>query len=285
MKNTFFIVSGSAIFAMSVAFWASPAGLVSGGVSGIGIVVKEITGVIPIALTSFLLNIPLFVIGFFQRGIRFLYKSLFAFLSLTLFLGVFESLPLPFDAGEELLVSTLVYGVLSGLGIGLVLRSGATTGGTDMLASIIKKKKPHLRISFLIVIIDVAIILSGVFIFGFAKGVYATLGLFVASKVMDAVVSGGKISKSAMVLSPEYEKISERIIKELGRGVTLIEGRGQYTGEKRRLLLSVMSVSELSRLYEIVYECDKEAFITVTDAREVLGEGFGSLSKQRNSLS
>ncbi|MBQ5747042.1 MAG: YitT family protein, partial [Clostridia bacterium] len=128
-----YLISGALLFSVSVAWVASPAGLVSGGVSGIGIVIKEITGVVPIALTSFVLNVPLFLISFFQRGFRFIAKSLFAFLLLTVLLAVFEAIPTPFSFGEDLLAAALVFGALSGVGLGFVLRAGATSGGTDML--------------------------------------------------------------------------------------------------------------------------------------------------------
>ena len=276
MKNYLYILLGSFIFALSVAWIASPLGLVSGGVSGIGIVIKEITGSIPIALTSFVLNVPLFSISFIERGARFIAKSLFAFLSLTFFLGLFELAPSPFTSGD-LFALSLVYGVLAGFGLGLVLRAGATSGGTDMLAAIIKRKRKHLKISVIILVIDVVIIFMGVFLFGVTKGVYAVLSLVVSVKVIDVVISGVKTCKEVFIITQEDKKISQRVMTELERGITRIEGTGLYTGSNVKILFSVVSSRELTKLREIVYESDFKAFVTVSDAGQVLGQGFENL--------
>jgi uncharacterized membrane-anchored protein YitT (DUF2179 family) len=282
MKNLFYILIGSILFSFGVASIASPQGLVSGGFSGIGIILKEISGNIPIALTSFVLNIPLFAISFFERGFKFISKSLFAFSLFTVFTAIFENLPYP--EINDVPVASLLYGVLVGSGLGLVLKSGATSGGTDMLASIIKRKKPHLKISFIILVIDAVIILSGIFVFGIVRGAYATLSLVISVRVMDAVVLGVKTSKAVFIISKEYSAISQDIIEVLGRGVTEMDIRGGYTGNSGVLLFAVISPRELTSLRKIVSAHDKTAFVTVTDAREVLGEGFESLVLSQDAL-
>lgn len=282
MKNFFYILSGSLLFSFGVASIASPQGLVSGGVSGIGIILKEISGVFPIALTSLILNIPLFAVSFFERGFKFIAKSFFAVALTVLFTGIFESLPFP--KINDLPVASLLYGVLVGGGLGLVLKSGATSGGTDMLASIIKRKKPHLKISFIILVIDTAVILAGIFVFGIVHGIYASLSLFISVRVMDAVLLGVKTSKAVFIISKEYSSISRDIIEVVGRGVTEVGIRGGYTGNAGVLLFAVISPRELTSLREIVSRHDKSAFVTVTDAREVLGEGFESLVLSEDAL-
>lgn len=282
MKNFSNILLGSLLFSVGVASVASPHGLVSGGVSGIGIVIKAVSGSVPIALTSLILNVPLFLIGFLQRGLKFISKSLLSFLFLTAFIAICEALPpIPIN---DLLAASLAYGVLVGIGLGLVLKSGATSGGTDMLASIIKKRRPHLKISSLILIIDALVILSGVFVFGVENGIYASLSLFVSAGVMDWVLGGAKLSKAVFIISKEYSSISRDIIKEVERGVTEVEIKGGYTGEKSVMLFAVVSPRQLSPLREIVTRYDKGAFVTVTDAREVLGEGFESLILSSDTL-
>lgn len=284
MKNFLFILTGSFIFSVSVAWIASPLGLVSGGVSGVGIVVKEVTGVIPIALTSFILNLPLFVISFIQRGWRFISKSIFAFLSLTVFLWVLEGIKPPFDLEGDLLVGAFLFGALAGVGLGLVLRAGATSGGTDMLASIIKRKRPHLKISFLILVIDVLVIAMGVFLFGITRGVYATLSLVISVKVIDLTLSGISSAKTVFIMSEKSSEIASTVMNELKRGITGLRAKGFYTGEERTLLFSVVSAREISSLQRIVYDTDPDAFMTVNDAKRVLGEGFDSLINDENSL-
>ena len=284
MKNFLFILAGSFIFSVSVAWIASPLGLVSGGVSGVGIVVKEVTGIIPIALTSFILNLPLFIISFLQRGWRFVSKSLSAFLCLTVFLWILEAVKPPFDLGGDLLVGAFLYGALAGVGLGLVLRAGATSGGTDMLASIIKRKRPHLKISFLILVIDVLVIAMGVFLFGITRGVYATLSLAVSVKVIDMTLSGVSSAKTVFIMSDKSDKIASPVMTELKRGVTGLNARGLYTGREKTLLFSVVSAREISALERMVYNADPDAFMTVNDAKKVLGEGFDSLINDENSL-
>lgn len=290
MKNSFFEILmaglGSVIFAMAVAWIASPAGLVTGGVSGIGIVVKELTrGAVPIFVTSLLLNVPLFVICTVQRGLRFIVKSLLAFFILTVALSVFENIPSPLDLEGDPVVSTLSYGALSGIGLGLVLRSGATSGGTDMLAAIIKKKSPSLPISTLIVVIDIVIVLMGVFVFGLRISLYAVVALFLSAKAIDLVLSGVGVAKNVFIISDKSELIARRISDELRRGVTAIDAVGMYTGESRKILLAVISSRQLSSLRKIIGECDGKAFVSVVDAKSVLGEGFEEIFLSSDSFS
>ncbi len=284
MRNKIFefiaLVLGSIIFALAVAWIASPVGLVTGGVSGIGIVIKELTkGAVPIFMTSFVLNIPLFVICTVQRGIKFIAKSSVAFLILTVALSVFESIPSPLDFEGDLILSTLSYGLLSGLGLGMVLRSGATSGGTDMLAAIIKHKRPGISISSLIAVIDAVIIVLGVFVFGLRISLYAIIALIISSRVIDLVLSGFENSKSVFIISDNCEEIARRISAELSRGTTGLDAVGMYTGQKKKMLMAVISSRELSKLRRIVSDCDRSAFVTVSNTHQVLGEGFGELFK------
>ncbi|MBE6650793.1 MAG: YitT family protein [Ruminococcaceae bacterium] len=290
MKNRvfeiFLSISGGAVFALAVAWIASPAGLVTGGVSGVGIVLKEVTnGALPIFVTSFVLNVPLFIICTLQRGLSFISKSVIAFASVTVFLSLFENIPSPLGLENDILLSSLSYGLISGAGLGLVLRAGATSGGTDMLAAIIKHKSPETSISFLIVLIDIAVIALGVFVFGLRISLYAIAALFISARVIDTVLSGLGVSKAVFIVSDESEEISRHIGTELKRGVSCIDIVGMYTGEKRKMLFAVVSSRELAELRRIVGDCDKKAFVTVSDAKQVLGEGFGDLIGSKESLS
>ncbi|MBE6700960.1 MAG: YitT family protein [Ruminococcaceae bacterium] len=281
-----FILSGSLIFSLSVVWVASPVGLVTGGVSGVGIVVKEVTGgLVPIFVTSFLLNVPLFVISLIQRGASFIAKSLFSFLVMTVFLALFEYFAPPFNFEGDLIISTLIYGVLAGVGLGLILRSGAVSGGTDMLASIIKYRHPHLPISRLIVIIDVVIIGVGAFVFGLRISVYAIVALVLSAKIIDLVISSGESAKAVFIVSVWSGEIASRIFTDLKRGATEIDGKGMYTGTVRKILFTVVSKNEIPRLREIVSEIDSAAFVTVTDTRQVLGKGFEKIAISKDSLS
>ncbi len=272
------IIVGSVIFAFSVAWISDPIGLVPGGVSGIGIILKAITnGVVPIFVTSFVLNLPLFVVCTIQRGFKFIAKSSIAFGAVTIALSVFESLPMPFGFEDDILVSSVLFGFISGIGLGMILRSGATSGGTDMLAAIIKFKKPSLPISKLIVIIDVIIIVVGTFVFGIRMSLYAVFAIIVSAKVIDVVLSGISTQKTVFVISEKSDLISKAIFEKLERGVTFIEATGAYTGKRRPMLMVVISTRELFILRQIVSDIDSSAFMTITETNQVFGEGFDEI--------
>jgi len=178
-------------------------------------------------------------------------------------------------SSPDLLLHAIFGGLLMGIGIELVLRSGATTGGTDLAARIINHFVPAFTIGQILLFIDAAIvILAAVAFKSFLLGLYAIVSLFVSSKVIDVAVEGVNYAKALFIISDKPDEIAEKILAELDRGVTALNGTGMYTGRGKRVLLCVVQRGELPRLKEIVAKVDKKAFIVLTDIREVLGEGF-----------
>lgn len=283
-KEILIAMAGGTVFAVAVAWIASPVGLVTGGVSGIGILVKELTN-IPIFVTGLVLNVPLFIICTLQRGVGFITKSAIAFLTLTVALSIFESIPSPIDLEGDILLSAGAYALLSGLGLGLVLRAGATSGGTDMFAAIVKYRRPNFSISSLIVITDAVIVLSGVAVFGVRLSLYAVASLLLSAKMIDLVLSGADGAKSVFIISDHSPAIADRIASELQRGVTGIDIEGMYTHSKRQMLFTVVSSRELTELRKIVSETDGKAFVTISRASRVLGEGFDEVLPSSDSFS
>ena len=283
-KEILIAMAGGTVFAVAVAWIASPVGLVTGGVSGIGILVKELTN-IPIFVTGLVLNVPLFIICTLQRGVGFITKSAIAFLTLTVALSIFESIPSPIDLEGDLLLSAGAYALLSGLGLGLVLRAGATSGGTDMFAAIVKYRRPNFSISSLIVITDAVIVLSGVAVFGVRLSLYAVASLLLSARIIDLVLSGADGAKSVFIISDHSPAIADRIASELQRGVTGIDAEGMYTHSKRQMLFTVVSSRELTELRKIVSETDGKAFVTISRASRVLGEGFDEVLPSSDSFS
>lgn len=273
------ILAGTTLMALGVTWFASPLGLVTGGVTGIAIVIQEISKNlfgfgIPLWVTNLALNLPLFLISIAQRGFGFAKKSLIAVVWLSFALWICERLPNPFVIGEDLLLASLLCGVLTGAGIGLVLKVSATTGGTDMLASIIKYHHSHFPIAKLMMVLDAAIILCGLFVFGTVKTLYAIISVVIMSQVINSILEGMYFAKAAFILSDNTQEISQAIFKRLSRGNTGIPARGMYTGQKREMLFVVVSRKEISVLRNIVKQIDPSAFLIITDAREALGEGF-----------
>ena len=277
------IFVGSVLTALGVAFFADPAHMAPGGASGIAVIVKDLTGRLgwaaPLALTNAMLNVPLFVVCGIQRGFKFLSKTIYATVVLTVGLAVFEYiyplLPSSFLAlSQDMFLETLCAGAVCGLGTGMVLKAGATTGGTDTLASIVKIKFPHLKMSVLIFIIDAVIVFASSFIFGLKEALYAIVLGVISSFVTNLIVEGGQMGKSVYIISDKLSEIADTLMEELQRGATIITAKGAYTQVERNMLYVVVSQKEMPILVRLVKEIDKDSFVTVTDIREVLGEGF-----------
>ncbi|MEG0388470.1 MAG: YitT family protein, partial [Niameybacter sp.] len=263
----------------AINWFLSPSGLVTGGISGTSIVVEEVTrnlfGVgVPLWVTNLGLNIPLFLISIRQRGFKFAQKSLYSVLWLSFALWFTGFLPNPFAASGDFLLPALFGGALLGCSIGLVIRAGATTGGTDMLASIIKFKHNNFPITKLMLMIDGVIILCGFFIFGQEKAMYAIISVFVTSKVIASIIEGVDYAKAAFIISDKSQLISAEIMQKIPRGVTGLKATGMYSKSDKEVLYVVVSQNEITRLRELVQGIDPKAFITITDVKEVLGEGF-----------
>lgn len=273
------IVLGSFLLALGITWFLSPLGLVTGGISGIAILVQKLTSPfiangIPIWLTNAVLNVPLFVVSIRQRGFGFAKKSLYAVIILSAALWFTEIIPNPIDVGHDLLLAGFFGGVLVGAGVGLVLKAGGTTGGTDMLAAIFKFKNPTLPIENVMFVIDAIIIVSGLFVFGPINAMYAIISVLVTTKLVSIVLEGGHSAKAVFIVSPKTGEIAELVMNEIGRGATGIKARGMYLKKESEMLFVVLSQNELPELREIVLGVDPKAFVTIAEVREVLGQGF-----------
>ena len=175
---------------------------------------------------------------------------------------------------QDYLMAALVGGILNGAGIGLVFSQGASTGGSDLLSVLTAKVLPGLSTSERLILIDTLIVAAGVFVFGLEIGLYAVAAVFVTGKVSDAILDGLKFAKIAYIISDHPEEIAEHIFQELGRGITGLEGQGMYSGKHKIVLMCVVSKKEAVSLKDIVKSADKEAFLILSEAKEVLGEGF-----------
>lgn len=270
------IVVGTALMALAINAIFEPAGLVTGGFSGIAIVIKSITEPwvedgIPLWITTTVLNIPLFLIGFKMQGVRVLVKTLVGTLSLSAWLYLLPSIPLTPD---DLLLSALFGGALQGVGIGMVFIGHATTGGTDMVAALIQRKVRHYTIAQIMQVVDALVVLAGAYVFGITKALYAVVAIVVITKISDELIEGLHFSKVAYIITEKPDEIAQAVMAGINRGVTGITAKGMYTGNSRTMLYCVVGKKQIVLLKDLVMELDKNAFVIVTDAREVLGEGF-----------
>ncbi len=278
------IIIGTTILAISINMFFDPLEMVTGGVTGLAIIIKAVTehlieGGVPIYLTNLLINVPLFIIAVILKGKNFGVRSLFATFYLSFALLYTDGLqPLTFDN----LLGGVFGGVLAGVGLGLVFSAFSTTGGTDLAASIIQHFAKHISVAQIMLFLDALIVLLGLYIFGPEKTMYAIISIYISMKVIDGILEGLHFSKAAFIISDFSEAISEQLMETLDRGVTGLSAEGKYTHNKKELLLCVVSKREIVTLKEIVRDIDKNAFVIVADVREVVGEGFVEYEVPKN---
>lgn len=270
------IIVGTGLMALAINSVFDTSGLVTGGFSGAAIIIKEwtkglIEGGVPLWVTNLSLNIPLFLIGWKIRGFSFVSKAILGEISLSAWLAVQPTWNL---AGGDLLLAAVYGGVILGAGIGMVFLGGGTTGGTDMMAAIIQKYLKHYSVPQIMQFIDGMIVIVGMYVFGMHKAMYAIIAVFLVTKVSDGLIEGLKFSKAAYIITEKPEEIADMVINELDRGITGIKATGMYSGNDKLMLFCVVSKKEIVRLKERVDDIDPNAFVIVTDAREVHGEGF-----------
>lgn len=274
--NFCFIFIGTLFMAVALNVFFEPNNIVIGGATGVAVIIKHLTagifdGGISLGVSNLIINVPLFFIAIKIFGRRFIGKTLFATLMLSLNLELTAWLPAFF--GDFIIISVFG-GVLTGLGLAFIFRAGATTGGSDMAASLIQYKFKHFTVAGVMFAIDVVIICFGYFIFGLSATMYAVISVFITSKVIDAVLEGLAFAKAAFIISEKSDEICDVIFRELDRGVTSLYAKGMFSGKEKNVLLCVVSNKEVFKIKEIAKEIDESAFVMVTDVREVLGEGF-----------
>ena len=286
LLDYFLIVVAALIQAVSLRLFFIPANLASGGVSGISQLINHFTGW-PIGLMILIGNIPLFALGWrFLGGARFAVRTAVAIFMLSAFTDLLVQTPLftPNGAGTRLIqdlqgdifLNALYGAVVSGVGYGLVYRARGTSGGSDVLARILSHYRGvPMTTSYLLV--DTVVILGAGFVFGWKAALYAMIALYVSGLVAESTLEGGGTVRTAMIVTGEAEAISARVIEELERGVTILEGTGGYTGAGRPVLYCVITRAEVAALKAIVHEVDPRAFMVIGVVHEALGEGFRPL--------
>lgn len=278
-KDLFIITLGTALFSFGIENFANPIGLVTGGVAGLSIIISKVFSIvfglnISLSLLNILINIPIFICSLLVNGSKFVKKSLIGILLVSFWLFVFQKFAIKIDVGNDIFVIAILTGVFDGIGLGLVLKTGASSGGTDMLANLVYKLFPKFSISITLFIIDALIILSGFFVFGLVNTVYAIIIIFISSKLINGILGGLRFAKAVFILSQKSNDISEKVFEHLNRGNTEIACRGMYTKKEGKMLFVVVWPKELVKLKSIIREVDPNAFITICSAQEVLGKGF-----------
>ncbi len=278
--NYLMIVVGAFILAAGFVFFITPHKIVPGGVYGISIVLHYLLGT-PVGAMALAFDVPLTLIAIKILGPRFGAKTVVGFVATAVFVDgltyLYGTDPLITD---DVLLSSIVGGVFSGVGLGLIFKTKATSGGTDIVAMIISKYT-HLPVGRLLILVDSTIVFFGLIVFKDWKiPFYSLIVIYIAGKILDTILEGISYDKVLFIISEETEKIKRKIIDDLNRGGTLISGKGMYHGNDKTIMFTVVNRREVTILQEFIHRVDPRAFVTVLNASEILGEGFKPLEEK-----
>jgi uncharacterized membrane-anchored protein YitT (DUF2179 family) len=248
-----------------------PNQLSSGGFSGIATITYYLFN-IPMGTTIMVLNIPLFILGYIKLGKKFILKTIIATFLYSGFIDMFSGLNI---FTQDRLLSSIYGGIFIGIGLALVFKANASTGGTDLIAHIAQNYNVNMRMSNIIVIIDFIVVLSNLIAFKEVEiGLYSVIAIYVSGKMIDIVFEGINFSKIIYIISDKYDEIMEIINKDVKKGATALYGKGSYTGKNRMIIMCVSKRRDIDKIKSISKQIDSNAFIIITDAREVYGLGF-----------
>lgn len=267
---------GTGLMAVAVQWVYDPSHLVTGGFSSIGIIVRNLTATetfsgVSLGLTTFVLNIPVFIWAYRKKGLTFIKKSLISVIFLSAWLTVLPSVTLE---EEDLVLASVIGGGLTGVGLGLVFVREGSTGGTDMLAVLLHEYFPLYSPAYIMKILDWIIVVAGGVFFGVARAMYAIIAVLVFTKISDNMLEGMKYAYGVWVITDRKDEITKRIIQELDRGVTAWEAQGGYTKKGKWIVFCVIGKRQIVAIRRLVAQVDEKAFVIVEHAREVYGEGF-----------
>lgn len=272
MNDYLWFVFGSVIYAVAITLFISPNEISPGGITGIATILNYLLG-LPTGFTVFILNIPILILGYCKCGKGMIINTTVVTVITSFALTVTENLFSTFKMDK--IIASIFGGILLGFSISIIMRHGATTGGVDIIAKIINRKYRHITIGKIILMTDVAVVLLAVLAYGkLESALYSVVTMFSSSKVMDYMLYGSDRGKLVYIITDKPGEVASTLVKDLARGVTILDVTGGYTGEKRKMLMCSVRPYEVSALYSIIEEFDPKAFITVTEAGEIIGEGF-----------
>ena len=277
LLDYFLITLSDALYAFAFCWFYQPNAISVGGFTGISQVINFFLPVIPIGITTLVLNIPLFAIATKVQGIKLLLSSLYSTVISSVFIDLFSGIH-SFSPMDDLLLAAAFGGVLAGVGVGMQLRVGATTGGTELAARLLKYKIRHISVGKLCFAVDIIVII--IYAFTFKKinnALYGIASMYIFSLSMDFVIYGGTHAKLAYIISPKSEEIKDKLL-EMNLGVTMVDSHGGWNGDEKQMIMCAFKRAQIAAIKKSVTNIDPTAFIIVCEAHEVLGEGFGKYS-------
>lgn len=277
LLDYFLITLSDALYAFAFCWFYQPNAISVGGFTGISQVINFFLPVLPIGITTLVLNIPLFAIATKVQGIKLLLSSLYSTVISSVFIDLFSGIH-SFSPMDDLLLAAAFGGVLAGVGVGMQLRVGATTGGTELAARLLKYKIRHISVGKLCFAVDIIVII--IYAFTFKKinnALYGIASMYIFSLSMDFVIYGGTHAKLAYIISPKSEEIKDKLL-EMNLGVTMVDSHGGWNGDEKQMIMCAFKRAQIAAIKKSVTNIDPAAFIIVCEAHEVLGEGFGKYS-------
>lgn len=268
ISRIFFMILGIVLYSIGLEIFLVPNQIIDGGVVGIAIMVSHLTK-LPLGMFTFILNIPFFILGYKQIGKTFTISTIFSVIGISIGVSLLHPIP---GLTQDVLLAAVFGGIILGAGVGLIIRNGGSLDGSEIVA-IIFDKKVSFSIGEIVMFFNFFILSSAGFVFGWDRAMYSLIAYFIAFKVIDIVVEGVDESKAVMIVSEEYKEISEALIARLGRGVTLLDGKGGYKGLETIVIYVVVSRLEISKLKSIVHGFDEDALVTIGTV-EVAGKRY-----------
>ena len=277
IKNLIIIAGAALVYAAGISLFLDPNQLAPGGVTGIAVILNRLVNV-ETGTLYFLLNVPIVLLGIWKFGIRFIAKTAYAIVMVSFFTNLLGRMnPLT----DDLLISGVVGGILIAVGVGFIFKAGATTGGTDIIIKILRQKYRHLKTGFLFLCTDIAIVSVSALVFkDLEVAFYALLTVIVSGKALDYVLYGGDVAKMIFIITEKPENIGKRLMKELEVGITYLHGEGGWTGNEKKVVFSMVPNRLGAEVQDIVKHEDPAAFMVVTSANEIYGEGYKDLFEE-----
>ncbi len=266
LLTALFLFLGSILAAVGLEIFLVPNNIVDGGIIGVSIILSYLTN-IPLSAFIVVLNLPFLIFGYKHIGKTFVLCSLFAIVSLAFWVSIFHPIA---GLTDDTLLASVFGGIILGLGVGIIIRFSGSLDGTEMVA-IVLSKKSSFSVGQIVMFFNVFILSSAGLVFGWDRAMYSLIAYFIAFKVIDITVEGINEEKAAVIISDNHEEITDAIILRLGRGVTLIEGRGGFSKREKTIIYSVTTRLEIAKLKSIVYEKDPKAFLVMSDVFDIMG--------------
>lgn len=273
------IIVGSAVYAAGIQWFFHPVSMVSGGITGISMIINMLWN-IPTGVMILIFNIPIFIFAFKRYGLKFMLTSLVGMAVSAVAIDVFSLWD--FEATSDPFLAAIFGGLVCGIGLGMVYYTGATTGGMDIVAKLIREKKPYINFGSFVLALDAVVIgLYAIVFRRFDNAMYTVISVYIYTRIIDLMLYGSSQCKLCHIISERSDEIKSEIVKSLRRGVTVLQGKGAYSGQDKQILLCVVKRQQIVEIRRIVKNIDTSAFVIVSDTRDVFGSGFSNITVEK----